>query len=85
MLVTRPGVFDPTTTSLDDMQKAAMMLFELWMEEDEPQTVTGVVMVEDMKDFSLSHITAMSVVSIKKMVTLFQVFCLTSSSIPQYL
>lgn len=51
-----------------------MMLCDVWMDEDEPQTVTGVVMVEDIKDFSLSHFAALSPVAIKKMMTLFQVF-----------
>lgn len=79
VMVSRPGVFDPHATKLDDMVRACSMLFDVWMEEEEVSSVTGIVMVEDVKDFSLSHATAMPPVAIKKMMTLFQVFCLTFS------
>lgn len=79
MVLSRPGGFNPSEASLDELSKAAMMLFDVWMEEDEPHSVTGVVMVEDIKDFSLSHFTALTPVAVKKMMTLFQVFCLASS------
>ncbi|KAK8375032.1 hypothetical protein O3P69_017775 [Scylla paramamosain] len=72
VMLTRPGVFDPSTTNMDELSKAMMMLVDVWMEEDEASIVTGVVMVEDFNDFSISHLTSLSPVTIKKMMTLFQ-------------
>lgn len=82
LMLTRPGGFDPSNTSLDELSKAMMMLFDVWMEEDEELSVTGLVMVEDFKDFSISHIASLSPVTVKKMMTLFQVYWCLSSALP---
>ncbi|MPC26283.1 Alpha-tocopherol transfer protein [Portunus trituberculatus] len=73
IILSRPGVFDPSTTSIDELSKTMMLLCDIFMEEDETLSVTGMVMVEDFKNFSLSHLAALSPVTVKKMTTLFQV------------
>lgn len=73
-MLSRPGGFDPTTTSIDELSKAMMMVIDVCLEEDEPVSVTGMVMVEDFKDFSISHLASLSPVTVKKMMTLFQVY-----------
>ncbi|XP_045114535.1 alpha-tocopherol transfer protein-like isoform X3 [Portunus trituberculatus] len=72
IILSRPGVFDPSTTSIDELSKTMMLLCDIFMEEDETLSVTGMVMVEDFKNFSLSHLAALSPVTVKKMTTLFQ-------------
>ncbi|KAG0725935.1 Retinol-binding protein pinta [Chionoecetes opilio] len=73
LILTRPGVFDPSTTTLDELTKVMMMMCDIWMEEDEAQSVVGVVFVEDMKELSIVHLAALSPVAIKKMMTIFQI------------
>lgn len=52
------------------------MLFDVYQEEDEAHTMTSIVMVEDLKNISISHIAAMTPVTIKKAMTILQVLCL---------
>lgn len=78
-MMSRPGGFDPSFVPIHDLSKVAIMLFDVYQEEDEAHTVTGVVMVEDFKNISISHLAAMTPVTIKKAMTLFQVFCLAFS------
>ncbi|XP_050724981.1 retinol-binding protein pinta-like isoform X3 [Eriocheir sinensis] len=75
VMMSRPGLLDLSYATMDDLTKAAMMLFDVYQEEDEAHTVTGMVMVEDLKNISISYIAAMTPVIMKKAMTLFQVFC----------
>ena len=72
-------MFDPHSTTMGDLFKAMAMILDVWMEEDEALSVTGVVMVEDMKSLSLAHLASITPVDVKRMTTLFQVYwCLLS-------
>ncbi|XP_050697202.1 alpha-tocopherol transfer protein-like isoform X5 [Eriocheir sinensis] len=72
VMMSRPGLLDLSYATMDDLTKAAIMLFDVYQEEDEAHTVTGMVMVEDLKDISISYIAAMTPVTMKKAMTLFQ-------------
>lgn len=76
----RLNLFEPHTCNINDLIKASFMVTDVWLEEEEEISVTGLVIVENVKEFSLYHITVLSPVCVKIMVTLIQVFCLTFSA-----
>lgn len=67
-------VYDPRETLLDDLMKASMMIFDVWMEEDEEASVMGLVVLEDVQELSLSHLASFTPSFAKKSLVLFQVF-----------
>lgn len=73
IILSRPGLHDPSETSLDEVAMALFMLIDLWMLEDEEASVRGVVMVEDFKAMTLTHLASFTPALAKKMSTLFQV------------
>ncbi|XP_071526876.1 alpha-tocopherol transfer protein-like isoform X11 [Panulirus ornatus] len=68
----RPGIRDPTSTSMDDLAQNVLITLDLLLEEDETIGVTGMELVLDTKELTFQHATQMTPVAIKKMSTLFQ-------------
>lgn len=73
IILTRPGLEYPYSTSLEDVTKACVMVMDVWLLEDEQNSVTAVVMVEDFKTMTLAHLAAFTPAMANKISTMFQV------------
>lgn len=73
IILTRPGLEDTSTTSLDLVTRACMMILDTFIEEEEEVSITGVTFLEDMKEITMAHAISFTPVMAKKMMTLFQV------------
>ncbi|KAK3865836.1 hypothetical protein Pcinc_028580 [Petrolisthes cinctipes] len=73
VIITRPGLEDPRETKVDDLMKACMLIMDVFLEDDEDVTITGVTFVEDVKELSMAHVVTFTPVMVKKMMTLIQV------------
>lgn len=69
----RPGIRDPTSTSMDDMARNVLLTLDLLLEEDETIGVSGMELVLDAKELTFQHAAQMTPLSMKKMATLIQV------------
>ena len=73
IIFTRPGEMPLDKFDVDDVMRANLMLMDVMSEEDELQSVTGVLFVEDMSEFSIKHAMIFTPAKMKKMMVLWQV------------
>lgn len=73
IVIVRPGIRDPSVTTIDDMVRCIYSMLDVLFQEDEMISVTGVNMVADMQGLSFSHVAQMTPAVIKKMTTVMQV------------
>ncbi len=59
---------------MEHMQRASFMISELVGAEDEQMFITGMIVLMDMKGFTMSHFTQMPISLIKKLTQCFEVF-----------
>lgn len=85
VVLTRPGLNDPSTTSLEDVIRACMVVMDVWLLEDEQASVTASVMVEDCEAITLAHMTSFTPVLAKKASTLFQVLIMRDTDLCPHL
>ena len=69
----RIGVYDPHKFSMDDTSRAAWMLADILMEEDESMSIAGTVSVLDMAGATSAHMLQMTPALAKKSLTVWQV------------
>ena len=57
----------------EDMQRANFMISEIMGYEEEQMFITGLLVLCDLKDFTLSHFTQMSISTFKKLMQFYEV------------
>ncbi|KAK4297110.1 hypothetical protein Pmani_030445 [Petrolisthes manimaculis] len=72
VVITRIGLEDPKETKVDDLMKVSMMLMDVFLEEYEDVSITGLTLMEDVKELSMVHVVSFTPVMMKKMMTLIQ-------------
>ena len=55
------------------MQRANFMISEIMGHEEEQMFVTGLIVLCDLQDFTLSHFTQMSISTFKKLMQFYEV------------
>ncbi|XP_057368645.1 alpha-tocopherol transfer protein-like [Daphnia carinata] len=67
VVVNRPGVNNPAKCKFEDVQRVGFMLNEIMADEDEQMFITGLVVLIDMANFTMGHMTAMPMAAMKKL------------------
>ncbi|KAK4010343.1 hypothetical protein OUZ56_019489 [Daphnia magna] len=67
VLLHRPGVNDPAKCRFEDVQRVGFMVSEILGDEDEQMFIAGMVILVDMTDFSMGHITGTPMAAMKKL------------------
>lgn len=78
-VLARPGLRDPSTTSMDDMMKAVLMTLDLMQEEDETLGILGFQLCLDASGLTFNHAAQMTPPILKKFSTILQVILLVVS------
>ncbi|KAK3865837.1 hypothetical protein Pcinc_028581 [Petrolisthes cinctipes] len=73
VVLTRAGLNDPNEISLQELVAGVLMVTDVFFDEEEVASVTGVVVVEDVRQITMTHMVALTPVYAKKMSTLLQV------------
>ena len=73
IIIGRPGIRNPQTSTVDEMIRAFYVMLDVVTHDDEIINVTGVNMVLDVQGLSFSHVAQMTPAVIKKMSTIIQV------------
>ncbi|TOF75006.1 hypothetical protein CGJ15_27120, partial [Vibrio parahaemolyticus] len=68
----RWGVYDPQLVSVDDINRASLMISDILAEEDEQTTITGSVFVGDSEGMTMAHIASFTPSLMKKSMVLWQ-------------
>ncbi|KAK8734208.1 hypothetical protein OTU49_006058, partial [Cherax quadricarinatus] len=72
VILGRWGVYDPQQVSVDDMNRASLMISDILAEEDEQTTITGSVFVGDSEGMTMAHIASFTPSLMKKSMVLWQ-------------
>nr|XP_045595424.1 alpha-tocopherol transfer protein-like isoform X6 [Procambarus clarkii] len=72
VILTRWGRINPSIVLVNELMRAATLVIDVCLEEDEVESVTGLVMIEDCDCLSFSHVAAFTPTFAKKASTLFQ-------------
>jgi hypothetical protein len=77
VILLRTGGYDTREVKVVDIFKVQMMISDIMLEEDDRETVAGIVNVVDHSKTTLAHMALFSPSLVKKVTTLFQVNILT--------
>lgn len=72
-VLARPGLRDPSTTSMDDMMKVVLLTLDLIQEEEETLGIVGFQLLLDAGEMTFAHASQMTPPLMKKFSTLLQV------------
>ncbi|XP_069951885.1 alpha-tocopherol transfer protein-like isoform X3 [Cherax quadricarinatus] len=72
VFIGRWGAYDPKEVSVDDVNRASIMISDIMADEDEQCTITGSVMVGDSEGMTMAHVAAFTPSLIKKSMVLWQ-------------
>ena len=73
VMIGRPGIRDPDTSTVDQMIRAILTVIDVVGQEDEEMGVCGMNMIIDAQNLSFAHVAQTTLPVIKKMSTIIQV------------
>lgn len=79
-VLARPGLRDPSTSSMDEMVKVITMTLEVMQDQDETLGILGFQLLLDASNLTFAHATQMTPPIMKKFATILQVLCRSFSS-----
>ena len=72
------GGHDPKQHTMDEVFKATHMISDIMVDEDEPQSVTGIVQLLDLNGVTAGHAMQMTPAIVKKAMTIWQVWTIVA-------
>ncbi|CRK86620.1 CLUMA_CG000457, isoform A [Clunio marinus] len=72
LMLMRPGAFDATKFTMQDVMKISTMVMDISMQEDDNMTVAGQIGIVDLANVTLAHLIQMQPAFIKKMTMMWQ-------------